>query len=383
MAADTEASAPTAEPQPRFEVLQSCRGFLAISVVVYHLTATTHFYDYVKNAYVAVDFFFVLSGFVIASAYGRRIGSAMLLAQYVVRRVGRLYPLHLFMLAVWLAIEFGKLWLDNPPYFTGETSWPAFWANLTLTHGFNRFSNTWNYPSWSISIEFWANIVAGLVLLACGRRARLGVLAVIAALAVFFFSRDWIDYGALRPEIDILANDADYAIGFFLGMLTFGAFQQLRRLRLGAVWGLDLVALMLVVGVFRFADDMPALSKSFVFAVVVLIFAFEKGALSWLLRRRACLRLGTISYSIYLTHAVYVGLFTEAIYAAGDRLNQAVTTPIDGVDVIVLGGPWVLDAVSLVLVAVVIVSSDITYRLIEDPARRLFNRMSRGWGATG
>jgi peptidoglycan/LPS O-acetylase OafA/YrhL len=111
---------------------------------------------------------------------------------------------------------------------------------------------------------------------------------------------------------------------------------------------------------------------------VVLILAFERGPLSWLLRRRPCLWLGTISYSIYLTHAVYVSLFSIAIYDVGAQLGLPITSPIGGENVITLGGPWVEDALALALVAVVVASSGLTYRFVEDPARRWFNRVSGG-----
>ena len=178
--------------------------------------------------------------------------------------------------------------------------------------------------------------------------------------------------------MEILFNAAEYAIEFFVGMLTFTAFQVARRRGLGAPPGLDLAALAVTIAVFRFGDIMPPLTKAAAFALVVLILAFERGTLSRLLKHPACLRLGTISYSIYLTHAVYVSLVSIAIYAVGARLGLPITTPIGGDDVITLGGPWVEDALALGLVVVVIASSNLTYRYVEDPARRWFNRVSAG-----
>jgi len=375
MAADEaqpEAGAPT---RWRFSVLESCRGFLAVMVVVNHLTAATHFYAFVQNGWVAVDFFFVLSGFVIASVYQDRIASVGALVRFVVRRVGRLYPLHLFMLALLLLIEFAKLYLGQPA-FTGNTSWPAFWSSLALLNGFNAYSQSWNYPSWSVGIEFWANLLAGALILACGRWFRLGALVTIAALAAFMFSDQVIDFGDAQPRMEILFNAAEYAIEFFVGMLTFSAFRWAARRGIDAFPGLDLVALAITLAVFRYADIMPPLTKALAFAAVVLILAFERGLLSRLLKHPACLRLGTISYSIYLTHALYVSLFSIAIYDVGARLGLPITSPIGGDDVITIGGPWVEDALALALVAVVIASSNLTYTYIEDPARRLFNRIS-------
>jgi peptidoglycan/LPS O-acetylase OafA/YrhL len=375
----TDAPAETESPPPapaRFDALQSCRGLLAVLVVVYHLTAATHFHAYIANAYAAVDFFFVLSGFVIAAAYGRRIHTPGDLARYGVRRVGRLYPLHIAMLAIWLVIEFAKAGTGQPA-FVGETSWPAFWASVTLTHAFSDYAITWNYPSWSIAIEFWANLGAGLVLLVFGRRWPLGVAIATLALVGFFFSELWVDYGDAQHAFDILSNDADYAIGFCLGMLAYPVYEAAARAGLRPPQGLDVLAVVATVAVFRFAPQAPALTKTLVFTLVVLVLAFERGPAAWVLTRRPLLRLGTISYSIYLTHALFVGLATEAIYWVADRSGQTVSRPMGGEDVIIIGGPWVLDAVAIALVMVTVAFSELTYRLIEDPARALFNRLSR------
>ena len=362
----------------RFSALESCRGILAVVVVVNHLTAATHFYAFFRNGWVAVDFFFVLSGFVIASVYEPRIASSGALTRFVVRRVGRLYPLHLFMLALLLVIEAGKLALGDPAAFTGNTGWPAFWSSLALLNGFNAYAQSWNYPSWSVGIEFWANLAAGALILACGRWFRLGAMVTIAALAAFLFSDQWIDYGDAQGRMEILFNAAEYGLEFFVGMLTFAAFDGARRRGIGAPPGLDLVALAITMAVFRYGDVMPPLSKAAAFAVVVLILAFERGPLAWLLRRRPCLWLGTVSYSIYLTHAAYVTAFSMVLYAVGERLGLTVASQIGGEEVITVGGPWVEDALALALVAMVVASSGLTYRFVEDPARRWFNRVSGG-----
>ena len=192
----------------------------------------------------------------------------------------------------------------------------------------------------------------------------------------FMFSDHWIDYDDQQARMEILFNATEYTIGFFIGMLTYSLFQLAQRWRISPLPGLDLVALAIAVAVFRFGPDMPPLTKSLAFAVVVLSFAFERGLVSRLLKHPYCLRLGTLSYSIYLTHSVYVGLFSIAVYEAGDWFGLPVTTLIGGNAVITLGGTWTVDAITLALVAVVIFSSHFTYKYIEDPARRFFNRLS-------
>jgi peptidoglycan/LPS O-acetylase OafA/YrhL len=283
------------------------------------------------------------------------------------------------VLSGWLLFEFAKPWMGQPA-FQGETSWPSFWQNLTLTQAFGPNSISWNYPSWSICLELWANLVAGVILVMLGRWWRLGVVAIIALLIGFYASQYVIDYGAAQGRFDILANDADYVAGFFLGMLTHGLYRGLRRIGVVLPWGVDVLALAGVLAVFRFADVMPFLAKAAAFAVVVLVLAFERGPASGLLRRPAALWLGTISYSIYLTHVVFVNIVTNGLYELGAAWGQTMTRPIYGDDVIIMGGPWVADAAALVTVLATLAASALTYRFVEDPARRWFNSISRGLG---
>src|ERR1700722_17201361 len=100
-------------PQIRFRVLDSCRGLCAVAVVLFHLDTYTHWYwlPVIPNGFVAVDFFFVLSGFVIASAYQAKLQTFADASRYAIRRFGRLYPLHLAVLLVYVVVELCRLWI--------------------------------------------------------------------------------------------------------------------------------------------------------------------------------------------------------------------------------------------------------------------------------
>jgi peptidoglycan/LPS O-acetylase OafA/YrhL len=109
---------------------------------------------------------------------------------------------------------------------------------------------------------------------------------------------------------------------------------------------------------------------------VVLIFAFELGSVSKWLRRPVFTGLGSISYSLYLTHSVYLlGLETAANELAAG-LGKPVTVVVAGNEIVDIGGIWSTDLAAIVCVAVALVGSSLTYRGIEEPARRFFNRLS-------
>src|SRR5688500_8507161 len=88
----------------RYTVLDSWRGIAACCVVFFHFEAFSHIYDIplVRNSFLFVDFFFVLSGFVIAANYQERLVGGFGVFRFIVLRFGRLYPLHLFVLVIYI-----------------------------------------------------------------------------------------------------------------------------------------------------------------------------------------------------------------------------------------------------------------------------------------
>jgi peptidoglycan/LPS O-acetylase OafA/YrhL len=165
----------------RFQALDGWRGAGAVIVAIFHLNVYSHLYSFplVRNAYPFVDFFFVLSGFVIAASYGSRIGDTEDLKQFVVRRIGRIYPLHLAVLLALVLVELGKLAAVSVGAsahfapFSEATSVQSVITNIFLlqSFGFHDYL-TWNFPSWSISSEFYVNFLFGIAVLATAVHTR-------------------------------------------------------------------------------------------------------------------------------------------------------------------------------------------------------------------
>jgi hypothetical protein len=360
----------------RFEALDSWRGVCACAVVLFHLNAATHFHHWLNNGYVAVDFFFVLSGFVIASAYQARIASWIDVARFTVRRLGRLYPLHLLVLVAYVLLELNRGVHHPAQFLTGERTLPALAADLLLVQGFSGYNLSWNMTAWSISVELWVNLAFALLALAVGRRMPWAAAAIAVGLALVV---GWPDL-RLGPipeaESGILMTALACVMEFFLGMVAFNIYRlaDARGLRPPA-W-LEWPALAATLGVFAFAGSVSTLAFAAVFFTVVLVFAFEAGPVSRALKHPAPLALGTASYSIYLTHSLYTLAAYHLVGWAGRSLGRTWVTWTDERDLLVLGGPWAMDLVAAGCLAAVIASSILTYRYIEDPARIAFNRLS-------
>lgn len=371
----------------RFRALDGWRGICALLVACYHLEALTHAYGWplIRGAWLFVDFFFVLSGFVISHAYADRIATPAGFWRFLVRRFGRVWPLHAFVLGLLVlneAVKYGlaarfHLRFDYPPFGASGPGSPAgILANLFFvqTFGFGPLGS-WNAPSWSVAVEFFAYAAFGLAcLLARPALTSLSLaIGLCSGLVVFGFS----DMG----------TSGEYAIfrclyGFFFGIVT-------RRIWVWAVtrgivpppW-VEVLAVVAVVAFVAFPKpDDALLLTPLLFGVVVWVFAFEAGPCSRLLCWRPIDLIGLWSYSIYMVHWFVISIMRGALKlaerAVGQKLEIGVTP--EGVPLahplLYLGDRWLTDVLALAYLGAVVALASLTFRFVEEPARRAFHRV--------
>lgn len=116
-------------PKPlahRYEALDSLRGICALLVCLFHFRANSPLISmaFVRGSWLFVDFFFVLSGFVIAANYRQRLINGGFLRGFVILRFGRVYPLHLVMLLAYIAMELVGLVMASRGAWRGRCSMP-------------------------------------------------------------------------------------------------------------------------------------------------------------------------------------------------------------------------------------------------------------------
>src|SRR5688572_19588360 len=131
----------------RFVALDSWRGVCALLVALFHVPIGGVMRDcaLIANGYLFVDFFFVLSGFVIATVYEDRLQDSKATWRFLLRRFGRLWPLHASVLAFLVLVSAirGDLGMD------GKHDIAAIWTNIAMLHGLGTETElTWNGPSW-------------------------------------------------------------------------------------------------------------------------------------------------------------------------------------------------------------------------------------------
>jgi peptidoglycan/LPS O-acetylase OafA/YrhL len=367
-----------------FVPLESLRGVAALIVVMYHalwinpVTSLTFF----RNGALMVDFFFVLSGFVIFHSYGNRLSTASDLGKFLWLRLGRLYPLHFAFLMVFFAIECAKylaqarygIVADKPAFTTNGIG--AFLSNVFLVQALNPAAPlTYNYPSWSISVEFYAYIVFALTRMICGRGAVLvavAVLVVCACAAALLAGGKW----------SLADSGNGWAFfrccgGFFLGILTYFAYRGLtagsasRESRPFDAWIAPAVLMATIV--FLCLDLTQAWSFLLPLlgaAVILSTVAFPSPVLVRLLSCKPLTWLGKVSYSTYMVHAAIVWTLTQWL-----TLIMKVPHVRIGEDNFVATGPVLGLATLAIYVPLVLIVSYFTFNWIEDPFRRLSKRL--------
>ncbi len=370
----------------RFRALDGWRGVCAVLVALHHIEVHGWLYwqPLIRNAWLFVDFFFVLSGFVIAHAYGAKLGSGAGVKDFVIRRLGRLWPLHVAVLSALVLLELSHLIIshihpmgDTRAAFVLDRAPLTILTNLFLVQalGLHDFE-TWNGPAWSISCEFYTYLVfAAVCFFAAGRKARLIVAALLAIAGAVILAR-FSDYG-MRETFHWAIFRCFY--GFFVGVLAYEAWRAGAARALGGTLA-ELAALAAVVAFILLVPGERALEYLAppLFALVVLVFAGEKGLVSRAMTWRPAAALGRWSYSIYMVHTLVLAmLFSSAHFA--ERLAHAawlIRQP-NGLAILDLGTPLANDLLTLAFLVAVVALSALTYRVVERPGQALFARLGR------
>lgn len=359
--------------QPEIRALTGLRGVAACLVMLYHFMPEAVGPGpagvFLRHGYLAVDLFFVLSGFVMAMTYagdfrlGFRPGAY---GRFLLKRLGRVYPLYV---ATTLLCALGfYAGLGAPP------SGAALAGNLLMVQGWG-IAESLNGPGWSISTEFAAYLLFPLltagVLFGGWRMAGLAAGLSLAALlwiaglpdaALLSAGRygplDVYDPGTLYPVLRCLA-------GFTLGLVAWrlASLPRLRPLaespRLGTA--LALAALLLLA--LRGSDVLAVL----LFVPLIIALATGRSAAARLLEAAPVHWLGTISYSIYLVHRPVI-----------DFLRPPLRSLLEGWQV-----PHAYSAANLVLLPLALALAALTFYAIEKPGRQLSrmlaNRRPPAW----
>ena len=351
-------------PSGEIRSLNTVRGIAALMVAVYHAPAIFGVTRTLPHAYLAVDLFFVLSGFVIAHAYGGRIAGGMGARRFSQLRLARLYPL--LFLATLAGFAFWGLKVATGRVDFNIASVFALPLNLLLLPaGSSAAADGAAYPfvvqSWSIVWE----VALCLAFFAWTKWIKRGAWLIAAAaavsLAVVAHARGSIDGGWTADSFwvgGLRALSAFWA-GVTVHQFVSGRTAISRRAGLGV---LALAACVLVyacaVAQTWWLADYACVAIGYPAIIAGVALTRHR-----LLENRLGDRLGEASYSVYLLHGLTIDVLATALKAA---------PPLSGPAYLALGAGWVV---------VLVCGSWVCWKLVETPLRVFFSRTSekRGW----
>jgi peptidoglycan/LPS O-acetylase OafA/YrhL len=319
--------ASTLKSKPHYPILDGLRGVAAMIVVLFHICEANSAGPYdqlINHGYLAVDFFFVLSGFVIGYAYDDRWGK-LTIGGFFKRRIERLQPMVVMGMLIGAACF----------YFGDSHMWPlihtvAVWKMLLIMLiGFTLIPvpvswdiRGWqemhplNGPGWSLFYEYVANILYAIGLRKLSKTA-LTVLVIIAAGAL-------IQYSVTCRAGDLTGgwslNAEQLRIGFTRLIYPFFAGLLLSRIvkpgRINNAFLLCSILLFVVFSIPRIGGHQHAWqnglfeSLSIIFVFPFIVYLGASGIIKGDRENKICKFLGDISYPIYITHYAFIYIYT-------------------------------------------------------------------------
>ena len=323
--------------RPHFQILDGLRGIAALGIVIFHFMEWI--YDpsanFIGHGFLAVDFFFCLSGFVIGYAYDSRI-KIIGIKEFFKSRLIRLQPM------VVLGSVLGLIAFLLDPFATYQFLYSTgrifiiFLCSLFVIpfpvmqeRSFNLFSL--NAPAWSLFWEYVANIFYAFVFCRINRRF-LWILLIAAAITLVYIS---------QKEGNLLGGwngatfwDGGVRIGYsFTAGLLIYRYNLIIKNKIGFIGLGILLSLALLMPHFSFNGMAEA-------SVVIIYFPFlvSLGAGSTTSSRMipVCKFAGDISYPLYMTHYAFIWMFGNYFTAYHPPLKTLCFIVISGVIVIVL-----------------------------------------------
>lgn len=325
-------SAAFSDTKPHYELLDGLRGVAALLVVWYHVFEGYAFaggtlIESINHGYLAVDFFFILSGFVIGYAYDDRWGKNFTMKDFIKRRLIRLHPM-VIMGAVVGAITF---------YIQGSVQWDGTHIGISMVMlsllctiffipampgvGYEVRGNgemfPLNGPCWSLFFEYIGNILYALFIRRLSNKALTIVVVLLgvalASFAIFNVSGYGnIGVGWTLDGVNFIGGLLRMLFPFSMGMLLSRNFKPM-KLR-GAFWICTLV--MIALFAVPYLEGTESICTNGIYEAFCIIIAFPillwigaSGTTTDKKSTQICKFLGDISYPIYVIHYPFMYLF--------------------------------------------------------------------------
>lgn len=349
---------------PRLEHLVSVRGIAAWLVVLFHSLALLvvacpgipkTLVKIIFHGSLAVDFFFVLSGFIIFINYYAKFNSSFRknILPFYWNRFSRIYPVHLFMLLAYLALAGVFLYRASSRSLPAAFGGQLFFENLFLVQAWGHESTSWNVPSWSVSAEWFVYLTFPLIAAGLARFAY-GIRRMVALAAFVFFLVSYIGSSELQfgttpvLMLPLVRAFHEFLLGAIAGALFIYHRDWLVRVRIFL-----LVAALAVLVINYFTSIPYYFLVPFLCFVSICILSVDQSRATKILSAKWLVYLGEISYSTYMVH-----YFIKDVFKA-----------------VFVSDLYVVNPTALFLsFAVVLIASMLMYRYLEIPAQTFLRK---------
>jgi peptidoglycan/LPS O-acetylase OafA/YrhL len=323
------------QTKQHFLTLDGLRGIAAISVVIFHfmeIAVPKYEESFIAHAYLAVDFFFCLSGFVIAYAYDEKL-SKIGIGSFIKLRLIRLHPLVIIGAVIGIiAFIFDPF---DPLYqkYSDKNLWMFIASCLMIPYPLvrERYFNLFhlNPPTWSLFWEYVANIVYALILVRINRKL-LSVLVVMAAVALAFEAHRSGHLSVGWGGDNIIGGAARVAFSFMAGLLIYRS-NFIINSKIGFI-GCALMLLATFLIPYNEKTN-PIVDVAVVVLYYPLLIALAAGVKATGAYKKLCHFLGELSYPLYMVHYPFIWLFMSYVLLYKPAIDEmtvimAVGTPL-------------------------------------------------------
>lgn len=292
-----------------FLTLDFLRFFAALIVIMLHYNqeiATESFHDLVhrllSHGHLFVDLFFIISGFIISYVYWGKVSSKAQYGKFLIKRIARLWPLHILLLlaylAIWGATSMADIPLRNPDRYDVSCIIP----HALMIHAMGSCDKfAFNYVSWSISAEMGMYVLTPLFFLIAMRSLGGALFASVAASVL-------LCWGAAHYVSSTYLNlPTDLGVLRAIPAFLFGIFLYRVRDRLGFVPVPQILLWVVLVGFFTLSFLCPDFSDysyiSLIYAISLLAVSVDaRGVVPALIQKLA--PLGSLTYGSYMLHPI-------------------------------------------------------------------------------
>lgn len=339
--------------------LTSARGFAASAVVLYHLDGYSR--GFIGQAIptgvfggLAVDFFFILSGFVLAHVYGAAWAEGRYAHRdFLLRRVARIWPLHMAcLLGVAAIVLAGRFVGISPPW---SPTLESFFGHAALMNAVGLFDDRgWNQPAWSVGAEWTAYLAFPLYLAAASALRTRGAKFAAAIIVMGAF---WLGLRVATGE-DLMELDRTGALrivpSFFAGVVLRQIFETGRGFSVSQARVTRIaIEAVIVIALAAWAGAPKVLLWPGLMLLVYALALKGRAREGGVLRAKPLIWFGEVSYALYLVHAPVLML----TFGLGGKLL--------GVE-----HPWGLVALGIAGAAASLAAASLAHHLLERPAQR-------------